>query len=186
MAVDTKSAPRPPIIGPSGRRGAPNAAQVLANARRASRGIKVGKPSSYSPALCERAVALGKRGHSWAGIAREFNISRSTLNDWERQFPAFADALARARAAAQAWWENHGRKNLKADRYQAQVHKNIMAAQFEDYREQRQGDTISAMTDFLQAVTAAAQGRALPVPGDDAKPVQAVDLTEESASEPKR
>jgi hypothetical protein len=61
-----------------------------------------------------------------------------------------------------------------------------MAAQFEDYREQRQGDTISAMTDFLQAVTAAAQARTLPLAGDDAKPVQAVDLTEESASKAKR
>jgi hypothetical protein len=42
------------------------------------------------------------------------------------------------------------------------------------------------MTDFLQAVTAVAQARALPVPGDDAKPVQAVDLTEESAQPAKR
>jgi hypothetical protein len=112
------------------------------------------------------------KGKSWAGIARAFNVSRQTLNEWERQFPEFGDALARARAAAQAWWEEHGQRNLKADRYQAQVHKNIMAAQFEDYREQRQGDTITAMTDFLQAVTAAAQARALPVLGDDAKPVQ--------------
>lgn len=125
----------PPSPKPQRRKPSTSRASVLASARKATQGIRVGRPLSYSPDLCERAVALGKRGKSWAGIAAAFNISRSTLNEWERLFPEFSDALARARAAAQSWWEDHGRRNLKADRYQAQVHKNIMAAQFEDYRE---------------------------------------------------
>lgn len=127
----------------SGGRRATSAKQALASAQKATKGVRVGRPLTYSPQLCERAVALGTKGKSWAAIARAFNISRSTLNEWERVYPEFADALARARAAAQAWWEDHGQRNLKADRYQAQVHKNIMAAQFEDYREQRQGVDIT-------------------------------------------
>lgn len=134
--------------------------RVLQHARNATRGIKVGKPLSYSPDLCERAVSLGKRGKSWAGIAAAFNISRSTLNEWEGLFPEFADALARARAAAQSWWEDHGRKNLKADRYQAQVHKNIMAAQFEDYRDVAKAGSNPNGLDLLGLVSAIAQGTA--------------------------
>lgn len=130
---------------------------VLANAREATKGLRVGRPLSYDPSLCDRAVSLGNKGHSWAGIARDFGISRSTLNEWERLFPEFSDAMLRARAAAQSWWEDHGRRNLKADRYQAQVHKNIMAAQFEDYREAAKGSQTNGL-DLLSLVNAIAQG----------------------------
>jgi hypothetical protein len=123
---------RSPLAGPS-------RSQVLANARRATSGIKVGKPLSYHPSLCQHALALGQRGKSWAHIARAFGVSRKTINEWEGLYPEFGDALARARAAAQAWWEDHGQRNLKADRYQTRIWERSMMARFpDDYMERRE------------------------------------------------
>src|SRR5205814_6799321 len=98
--------PRAPKASPSAgvpkrRRPATTAAQALHNGRKATKGIKVGRPLTYSPELCDRAVALGMKGKSWAAIASAFNISRKTLYEWQTVFPAFSDALARARIASQ-------------------------------------------------------------------------------------
>ena len=157
---------------------------VLANARRAAAHIKVGRPLSYNLELCERAIALGMIGKSWAGIAREFGLSRDTINEWVGLYPEFSDAMRRARAAAQAWWEDHGQKNLKAKHYQAQVSRTIMGAMFEDYRENRSTAGLEALPDFLAAIAEAADRRKLAKaqPGDDAKPI---DLLPMVPDEPK-
>jgi hypothetical protein len=80
------------------------------------------------------------KGHSWAGIARAFGVSRKTINEWEGVYPEFGDALARARAAAQGKFEADIWHNRKAQHYQAQAIGKVMAAQFEDYRESRSLD----------------------------------------------
>lgn len=133
-ALDHRSRPRRP---------APTPQQAIANADKAIAATngprKIGRPLTYTPELCERAIALGMRGHSWAGIARAFNIGRGTLNDWERDYPDFKDALARARAAAQARFEEEIWKARRAKHFQAQAIGKVMSAQFEDYREVRQG-----------------------------------------------
>ncbi len=166
---------------PSGRvRRSSSRIDVVANARKAANRVKVGRPLTYDPELCQRAVALGMLGNSWAGIARDFGISRSTLNTWEGQYPEFKDALARARTAAQAWFEEHGRKNLKAKHYQAQVSRTIMAAQFEDYREQRSdaGQLGFDLGAFVGALASLAKPAAT-LPGDDAKAVEPLNVVTE-------
>lgn len=166
----------------SGGRRSTSAAQALASAKKATKGVRVGRPSSYSPALCDRAVALGMKGQTWAGIARAFNISRNTLNEWEGMYPEFKDALGRARAAAQAHLEDHGRRNLKADRYQAQVWGKLISVH-DDYKEVRAGNGIEIATDFLQAISEVADRRKLAQaqPGDGAKVVDVASSFEPSA-----
>lgn len=157
-------------------------ALVLKASAKAVQGLpKPGRPLSYTPDLCERAIALGAKGKSWAAIAREFNISRSTINTWEAEYPEFRDALARARAASQAWWEDHGQKNLKAKHYQAQVSRTMMAAQFEDYRESRAGagELGFDLTAFVGALGAAIHG-----PGASAKVIDAQPVKDDAAAEP--
>lgn len=148
------------------RRPSPGRKGVLANARSASKGATVGKPKEYSPELCEHAIALGMKGHTWASIAMAFGVSRKTINEWEANYPAFSDAMARARVCAQAFLENHGRKNLKADRYQAQVWSKLIAVH-EDYREQS-GARVDITLDLGGAI-AEIEARRRPV---DAKPVE--------------
>lgn len=156
------------VIRPgSGGRRSTSAAQALASAKKATRGLpRPGRPRTYSPALCEEAIALGMQGKTWAGIATSFNISRNTLNEWESQFPEFRDALSRARTAAQAYLEEHGRKNLKADRYQAQVWGKLIAVH-EDYRD-ASGSNVNVTLDLGGAI-AEIEARRRP---SDAKPVE--------------
>lgn len=94
--------------------------------------------------------------------------------------------MRRARAAAQAWWEDHGQKNLKSKHYQAQVSRTMMGAMFDDYREQRSTAGLEALPDFLVAIAEAADRRkiakAQAQPGDDAKPI---DLLPVVPDEPK-
>lgn len=121
-------------------------------------------------------------GKSWAAIARDFGISRDTLHTWERDNSEFSDAMRRARAAAQAWWEEHGQKNLRAKHYQAQVSRSIMAAQFEDYREVKPGMDVTLHLDeaITEALTRAAQPQAS-LPGDSAKPIDPLPVVLEQA-----
>jgi hypothetical protein len=71
-----------------------------------------GRPSKYQLEHCEIVVALGYHGASIAQMARAIGVSRSRLYAWERQYPDFRDAIARARVAALAWWEEIGRQGI--------------------------------------------------------------------------
>lgn len=147
-----------PPLPPGRQRRSTTAQQAIENADRAiPPATRVGRRKTYSTALCKRALALGAVGHSWAGIARDFGISRATLNEWERQFPEFSDALARARAAAQSWWEDKTRTNLESKHFQAQGAKLIMSAQFDDYREVAKGSQPNGL-DLSELVGAISQG----------------------------
>lgn len=133
-------------------------AELLERAAKAGRDVKIGRPKTYHPALCKRVIQLGTVGKSWSAIAREFGISRATLYDWDGLYPEFRDALARARAAAQAYWEDDIHEQRTAKHYQAQSVKSFMGAQFEDYREVR-ATGLEALPDFLAAITEVATGR---------------------------
>lgn len=159
---------KPRRKGSGGRRAAPSAAKALENARKVTTGVVVPRPKTYSPELCDEAIALGAKGFSRTSIAHCFGVPLKTLIDWERDYAEFSDALARAYAAQQHWWEVHGQKNLKAKHYQAQVWARRMAASFPDYRDKPQA-TAGELVDFLTAVIDAAGDRKRPSPGDGAK-----------------
>lgn len=162
------------------KRRASSATIVLRRAQQATKGVRVGRPASYSPALCDRAIAIGLKGGSWAAIATEFGLSRNTLSQWEGQYPEFKEALARAKAAAQAWHETHGRKGLKAKHYQGQVLKTLMSGQFDDYREKQSSSLADGVSDLIAAITEAADRRRQKAvqaqPGDAAKAVEPLDV----------
>jgi hypothetical protein len=155
----------PPVVlrkgrkGSGGRRPAPTAAQALQNARKATKGIKIGRPRTYTSELCDEAVKLGSKGYSKASIAYTFGVSRAVLDNWAKEFPAFMEALARAHDAAQHWFERHGQRNLKADRYQAQVWTRRMQAQFNEYKDLPPSMNVSIGGELLDAITQATKHR---------------------------
>ncbi|HZZ88159.1 MAG TPA: hypothetical protein VFE13_07465 [Caulobacteraceae bacterium] len=57
------------------------------------------------PEAAARALALGGEGRGRLQVAAALGFSADELDAAERQHPAFALALARADAAARAWWE---------------------------------------------------------------------------------
>lgn len=172
-----KTKPLPPVPTGRTRRAILSTQQILDRTADVPK-AKIGRPLSYSDDLCDRAVALGALGNSWAGIAAAFGVSRKTINEWEQTYPRFSDALHRARAASQAWWEREGRSSLKRKHYQAQVFRTMTAAQFEDYREQRSVAALDALPDLLMAINEVAERRQARLTkadaGADAQPVDVV------------
>lgn len=92
--------------------------------------------------------------------ASVLNIDRGTLYNWEREYPAFQRALARAMADSQAWWEAKAQKSLGKKQFQAQLWRYSMAGRFkEDYAEKPSQGLADALPDFLAAITEAADRR---------------------------
>lgn len=71
---------------------------------------KTGRPTKYDPAMCETVIELGAKGASRAEIAMELGIHWDTFHEWQKQHPAFSDAIKRAMQLAQGWWEKKGRE----------------------------------------------------------------------------
>lgn len=73
---------------------------------------------------------LGRRGKSRAEIAAALKIAKSTLYLWASEHAKFSDALARAKTAEQAHWEEIGERALGRKHFQANVWRMSMAARF--------------------------------------------------------
>lgn len=74
--------------------------------------VGFGRPIEYDPAMCEKAIALGKLGKSVTAIANSLDISKQTLYVWMDTYPDFSDAISRARGAAQEWFETKGNDHI--------------------------------------------------------------------------
>lgn len=96
------------------------------------------RPTVYDPAYCDQVVDLGKQGKSKAQMAAAFDVSRQTIDNWGAAHPEFLEALMRADAHCQAWWEDQGQLGLSAQGFNAAVWKKSVEARFrEDYTERR-------------------------------------------------
>jgi hypothetical protein len=63
------------------------------------RGDVLRKSAGYRPDYCEAVVAVMGRGHSLMGFAGEIGVARSTLTNWIKAHPEFAEAVERGKAA---------------------------------------------------------------------------------------
>ncbi len=69
-------------------------------------------------------------------MAAEIGINKDTLYEWESVHPEFSDALTRAMALSQQWWEDKGQSGLDANVFNGGVWSKSMAARFpEDWRD---------------------------------------------------
>lgn len=70
----------------------------------------IGRPSKYDPTYCDAIVEHMRDGASILSFAAEIGVGRSTIQEWEKEHPAFSVAVTRAKAVCAAWWEKQGRK----------------------------------------------------------------------------
>lgn len=89
-----------------------------------------GRPTDYRPEYCEQVIAWGAEGKSLTWMAAQLDVARETIYAWEREVPEFSDALSRARAKCQAWWEDKGQDGLAAPMFNGGVWVKNMAARF--------------------------------------------------------
>lgn len=98
--------------------------------------MPAGQPTKYDPAYCLQVIDWGRAGKSKMWIAATIGVHRDTLNEWERVHPEFSDALKRAKALEQQWWEDAGQFGMSGDKFNGQVWGRSMAARFpDDWRE---------------------------------------------------
>lgn len=93
------------------------------------------EPIPYSDDLPAEAVALGSQGLSEVQIAAHWAISAETMQEWGKTYPSFSQALARARTAMRAWWEEKARRALVTsdNRFPAGAWAQVMRARFSEY-----------------------------------------------------
>lgn len=112
--------------------------------------MTAGRPSAYDPAFCDEVVALGKLGKSKAQMAAAFDVSRQTIDNWAVANEEFLEALSRAEAHAQAFWEDKGETNIDKPGFNAAIWKKTMEARFrDDYTERREVNQKVRFEDFL-------------------------------------
>jgi len=66
-------------------------------------------PSIYRPEYHPVSfVELSQKGKCKAQIARDWQISRETIYEWERKYPEFSDAVKRGVEYCEAWYMDIG------------------------------------------------------------------------------
>lgn len=94
------------------------------------------RPTEYDPAYCEQVLGWGAQGKSITWMAAQLDVSRECIYEWMRVHPEFSDAISRAKAKAQAWWEDKGETGMVAPGFNAGIWTKSMAARFpDDWRE---------------------------------------------------
>lgn len=91
---------------------------------------KLAEPvKEYTPALCERVLAMGAAGMRESEWIAAFNVSVSTWDDWKAMNPALQDACERAFAQCQAYWDALATKaaTTNNNRFPMQVYNAIKA-----------------------------------------------------------
>jgi hypothetical protein len=77
---------------------------------------KVGRPTKYDPTYCDLVVEMLAEGASLTEFrAAVGGITRQTLSNWKDEHPEFLDALSKAEAVGQAYWEKRLRTDLMFD-----------------------------------------------------------------------
>lgn len=103
--------------------------------------MPAGRPTTYDPAYCDDVITLGKAGKSKAQMAAHFDVSRQTIDNWATDHHEFLEALNRAMAHCQAWWEDKGAEGMEKPGFNAAIWKKSVEARFRDDYTERQEQT---------------------------------------------
>ena len=100
----------------------------------------VGRPTLYSPDLCDKVIELGKIGKSVEQIASILGYSLRTMYQWRDVYPDFLHAMEDAKQYEQYWWEEQAQaylvENKDSDKINTSLWSRSMAARFpKKYRE---------------------------------------------------
>ena len=69
-----------------------------------------GRPSRYEERFCDEMEAFMAQGYSATAFAGHIGVSRSTIDNWAKEYPEFLEALNRAKAKRLLEWEKIGLK----------------------------------------------------------------------------
>lgn len=95
---------------------------------------KGGRPTKYSPEMCDIIIAAGKEGCAVAEMAIRCDVCIDTIYEWAKVHPEFSEALTRAQNEAEAWWASHLRSGLTKTpaEFQGPANLKYMAVRFNE------------------------------------------------------
>jgi sugar phosphate isomerase/epimerase len=70
---------------------------------------KRGRPTKYSPKLCELLPAMFANGESVAEVCAELGIVKDTFYNWIDQYKDFSNSYKKGLELSLAWWSKIGR-----------------------------------------------------------------------------
>ncbi len=78
--------------------------------------VKTGKPSTYRQEFCEQMIEAAKNGDSptsWG--QKELGIVQSTVYDWAKKYPEFAEAKKKADEAFSQWYADFVKRAMAGE-----------------------------------------------------------------------
>lgn len=85
--------------------------------------------TKYKPEYCGELIEYASKGLYWHTFAAEIKVSRRTLYDWVKKYPAFAEAKEIAEVRCEQFWEKKGLKPKSRD-FHFGVYKLMMTNRF--------------------------------------------------------
>jgi hypothetical protein len=73
----------------------------------------VGRPTNYTPDLCEKVIPLLAEGASMEEIGLELGVGYTVLYEYMDKHPEFANAIKKGRELSKGWWLKEGRVSLR-------------------------------------------------------------------------
>ena len=128
----------------------------------------MGRPSTYQEDFCDLVIEWGGQGKSLTWMAAQLDVSRDTIYEWARTHKEFSDAITRAKAKCQAFWEDMGQNGCGDPRFNGGVWAKSMSARFpEEWRDNKGVELtgknggpvqVQALTDAALEAIAAGRG----------------------------
>lgn len=93
-----------------------------------------GRPTKYTPDMCNAVIAVGEIGGCVAEMAVACEVTIATIYNWAKDQPEFLDALTRAQELAEAFHAKRIRDGLTMapSEFQGPANLKYMAVRFND------------------------------------------------------
>lgn len=72
----------------------------------------IGRPTDYTPELCQKIVNYFRKGWSIEEICLDLHICVQSYYNWKKIYPAFLEAIQTGEFYSKGWWQKRGRKAL--------------------------------------------------------------------------
>lgn len=85
--------------------------------------------TKYKPEYCDALIEYASKGLYWHTFAAEIKVSKRTLYEWVKKYPAFSEAKEIAEVKCEQFWEKKGLKPKSKD-FHFGVYKLMMTNRF--------------------------------------------------------
>lgn len=113
--------------------------------------MPAGRPTNYTPDICEKVIPLLKQGMSIAELGLELEVGYTTIYEWMDKHPEFAQAIKHGREYSQGHWEREGRIALRDKEFNSTLWYMNMKNRFgwKDKQETEHGASESLMQKLI-------------------------------------